>query len=36
MCKIIQKIHFLALEVGKTTSRWFFGQKSIFEKNQNF
>ena len=33
MLKIIQKIHFLYLEVGKTTSRWIFGQKS---KNQNF
>jgi hypothetical protein len=33
MLKIIQKIHFLYLEVGKTTSRWIFWRKS---KNQNF
>jgi hypothetical protein len=33
MLKIIQKINFLYLEVGKTTSRWMYWQKS---KNQNF
>ena len=33
MLKIIQQIHFLYSKVGKTTSRWFFWQKS---KNQNF
>ena len=33
MLKIIQKSHFLYLEVGKTTSGWIFWQKS---KNQNF
>ena len=26
--KIVRKIHFLALEVTQTTSRWFFGKKS--------
>ena len=36
MRKIAQKIHFLALEVDKTTSRCFFGQKSIFPKNDIF
>ena len=36
MRKIAQKIHFLALEVEKTTSRCFFGQKSIFPKNDIF
>ena len=33
MRKIIQKIHFSRLEVGRTTSRWIFWRKS---KNQNF
>ena len=33
MLKIIQKNHFLYLEVGKTTSGWIFWRKS---KNQNF
>ena len=33
MLKIIQKSHFLYLEVGKTTSGWIFWRKS---KNQNF
>ena len=33
MLKIIQKSHFLYLEVGKTTSRWIFWRKL---KNQNF
>ena len=32
MLKIIQKIHFSHLEVGKTTSRWIFWRKL---KNQN-
>ena len=32
MFKIIQTIHFLYLDVGKTTSRWTFERKS---KNQN-
>jgi len=36
MRKITQKNHFLALEVEKTTSRCFFGQKSIFPKNDVF
>ena len=33
MRKIAKKIHFLALKVEKTTSRCFFGQKSIFSEN---
>ena len=33
MLKIVQKSHFLYLEVGKTTSEWIFWRKS---KNQNF
>ena len=36
MRKIVQKIHFLALEVVKTTSRCFFGQKLVFQKNRIF
>ena len=36
MRKMFQKIHFFALEVEKTTSRCFSGQKSIFEKNAIF
>ena len=31
-CKIIKTIYFFALEVGKTTSRCFFGQKSFLNK----
>ena len=36
MCRIIQKIHFCALEVVKTTSRWHFWSKSIFWLWGNF
>ena len=36
MRKITQKNHFLALKVEKTTSRRFFGQKSVFPKNDVF
>ena len=36
MRKIAKKIHFFALEVKKTTSRCFLGQKSIFPKNRFF
>ena len=34
--KIAQKIYFLALEIEKTTFRFFFGQKWIFQKNRFF
>jgi hypothetical protein len=36
MRKIAKKIHFLALKVEKTTSRCFFGQKSIFPETRFF
>ena len=36
MRKIIQKIDFFWLEVVKTTSRWIFWPKPIFQKNRVF
>ena len=34
MRQIVQKIHFFALEVVKTTSRWIFWRKKKFQKTQ--